>query len=147
MSESLLGRALKFALARMKEADESILSLPLPLQTIIVVEAAQSIIDNGGLEYFYESNFVGTPDYGVFVSAYRRIGAEAAATCIAATAAMFPFDDPHLHETKRSRWLGHVRGNERHPFGQLSQKAASDETVFPKLEQYIEANREAFGLS
>jgi len=104
--------------------------LSVPLQTVIAVEAAQGIIDNGGLEYFYESNFAGTPDYRFFVSAYRRIGAEAAATCLETTAAMFPFDKPHLNETSRSRWLDNVCGDEEQLFVQLSRKVCGDQTVY-----------------
>lgn len=136
-----------FALARLKEADGDIISLSIPLQTVIVVESAQGIIDNGGLEYFYESDFVGTPDYGFFVSAYRRVGAETAASCIETTAAMFPFDKPHLHEAKRLNWLDEVRGDESHVFVQLSRKVCGDQAVFLKLAQYVEANREAFNLA
>lgn len=136
-----------FALARLKEANGDIISLPIPLQTVIVIDSAQGIIDNGGLEYFYESDFVGTPDYGFFVRAYRRVGAEAAASCIETTTAMFPFDKPHLHEAKRLSWLDKVRGDESHPFVQLSRKVCGDQTVFPKLGQYVEANRESFNLA
>jgi len=108
---------------------------------------AQAIIDNGGFEYFYESDFVGTLDYGFFVSAYRRVGAETAAMCIETTAAMFPFGQPHLHEAKRLSWLDEARGNEGHLFVKLSRKVCGDQAVFPKLAQYVEANREAFNLA
>jgi len=147
MGESLLNRAMEFALARLKEASGDIICLPIPLQTVIVVDSAQGIIDNGGLEYFYESDFVGTPDYGFFVSAYRRIGAEVAASCIETTSAMFPFDKPHLHEAKRLSWLDKVLGDESHPFVQLSRRVCGDQTVFLKLGQYVEANLEAFSLA
>jgi len=135
-----------FALAQLKEMGGDILSLPTPLQTVVAVESAQGIIDNGGLEYFYEADFVGSPEYGFFVSAYRRIGAETAAMCIEATAAMFPFVQPHLHESKRIGWLDGVRGDENHQFVKLSRKVCGDEAVFRKLAQYVEANREAFRL-
>jgi hypothetical protein len=147
MGESLLDRAMEFALAQLKEASGDIFSLPIPLQTVVVVDSAQGIIDNGGLEYFYESDFVGTPDYGFFVSAYRRIGAEAAASCIETTSALFPFDKPHLHEAKRLNWLDKVCGDESHPFVHLSRKVCGDQTVFQRLGQYVEANLDSFNLA
>jgi hypothetical protein len=74
MSESLLDKASEYAFAQLEDACGDVSLLPLPLQTVAVIYSAQGVIDNGGLEYFYESDFDGTPEYSFFVNAYRRIG-------------------------------------------------------------------------
>lgn len=141
---SLLDRASDFAFARLKEAGNDISRLPIPLQTVAVIYSVQGIIDNGGLEYLFESDFDGTPEYSFFVEAYRRVGAESAASCIETAAAMFPFPQPHLHEDKRQQWLENVRDDEGHLFVKLSRKVCGDEAVFAKLAEYVDSNQNAF---
>lgn len=147
MTESVLDRASEFANAKLREAGGKIAALPVAVQTFVVVESAQGIIDNGGLEYFYESDFVDSPPYSFFVDAYRRIGAEAVASCIEATSRMFPFSEPHLHEAKRKRWLDGVREDEQHEFVRRSRQACGDVAVFAKLADYVERNKEAFNAT
>lgn len=144
MSAPLLDRASAYATACVKQAHGDVLQLPLPVQTVAVIDTAQGIIDNGGLEYFYESDFPGAPSYSFFVDAYRRIGAETAASCLEASARMFPFSEPHLHEAKRLEWLESVRDDESHEFVKLSRKICGDQAVFLKLAEYVEANCGAF---
>src|SRR4051794_17041806 len=98
MDHALLERASDYAFSRLKEAGNRPSDLALPLQTVVVISSAQGIIDNGGLEYFYESDFPGNPPYSFIAEAYRRIGAVGAAECIEKTASMFPFPEPHRHE-------------------------------------------------
>ncbi len=114
MSSFPLNRATVYANECVNEAHGDISRLTLPVQTVAMIDTAQGIIDNGGLEYFYESDFPGTPPYSFFVEAYRRIGAEAAASCLEASVRMFPFPEPHLHEAKRLQWLESVRNDEKH---------------------------------
>lgn len=147
MSETALDRASEYAHAKLQEAGGRIAALAVAIQTLVVVESAQGIIDNGGLEYFYESDFVDAPPYSFFVEAYRRIGAESVASCIEATSRMFPFPEPHLHESKRQRWLDGVREDEQHEFFRLSQRACGDASVFVKLADYVERNKETFNAT
>ncbi len=144
MSRSPLDEAFDYASARLKEEGGDIFRLPVPLQTVVVVYSAQGIIDNGGLEYFYENDFDGLPPYGFFVDVYRRIGAEDAASCIETSAAMFPFSEPHLSETSRQVWLDSVKHDESNQFVKLSRKICGDPSVFPKLADYVNAHRHAF---
>jgi hypothetical protein len=144
MNELLLDRAIEYAVRRVEEASGDVFKLPEPIQTVAVVQTAQGIIDNGGFEYFYESDFVGTPPYSFFVEVFRRIGAEAAAERIERTSRMFPFADPHLHEAKRQLWLDEVKETESHEFVALSREACGDASVFAKLAEYVEQNRSAF---
>ncbi len=145
MNQSLLERACAYAIAKVREAGGDPSRLPEPVETVAVVQAAQGIIDNGGLEYFYESDFPGNPPYSFFVEAFRRIGAEPVASCIEDSLRMFPFPEPHLQEAKRQQWLDTVIHDEAHPFMQLSRRACGDESVFQKLAEYVERNRDAYG--
>lgn len=145
MSHSLLERATAYAKACAQEAGGDVSQLPKPVQTVVVVDTAQGIIDNGGLKFFYESDFPGNPPYSFFVEVFRRIGAESVASCIEVTFRMFPFPQPHLYEAKRQQWLDDVKHNEAHEFVRLSRRACGDESVFRKLAEYVESNRHAYG--
>lgn len=118
-------------------------ALPLPLQTLILVEMAQTLIDSGGLEYFFETDFPNNPVYEVFVQAYRRIGAESAADCIEASALMFPFAEPHLFEELRQVWLEKMRIDPQ--FAGLGERITGDASVWQKLSRYVQRNIDAFG--
>ena len=90
MPNSRLERASAYAAERVREAGGDVSQLPEPVQTVVVVDTAQGIIDNGGLGYFFESDFPGNPPYSFFVEVFRRIGAESVASCIEQTSRMFP---------------------------------------------------------
>lgn len=145
MSQPLLDRASEYAFARLEEAGGDLRQLAEPVQTVVAVYTAQGIIDNGGLEYFYESNFPGNPDYSFFVDAFRRIGAESVASCIEDSSRLFPFPQPQLHEAKRQQWLDGVKDNESHEFVRLSRQACGDQSVIPRLAEYVEKNCSAYG--
>jgi hypothetical protein len=145
MTQSLLERASAYAIAKVQEAQGDVSQLPQPVQTVVVIDTVQGIIDNGGLESFYESDFPGNPPYSFFVETFRRIGAESVASCIEESSRMFPFPDPHLHEVKRQQWLDSVKRDEAHPFVCLSRQACGDVSVFCKLAEYVERHRDAYG--
>ena len=144
MSNSPKGRAYDYALSRLHAASGDIEALPLALQTLLIVESAQGIIDNGGLAFFYEADFPNNPPYATFVEAYRRIGAESAAACIEATAGMFPFSDPHFFEPLRQLWLEKLCEDPGGEFHRLSDRICGDPSVWTRLEEYVEKNRHAF---
>jgi Domain of unknown function (DUF4375) len=146
MNESLLDKASDFTYAQLKLFGGDINRLAIPVQTVAVINSAQGVIDNGGLEYFFESDFDGAPEYSFFVEIYRRIGAESAASCIEESAAMFPFAQPNLYEFKRQQWLDLVKEDENHAFTKLSRKICGDQSVFIKLETYVAAHRDYFEL-
>ena len=64
---------------RLREVENDATKLPEPYRTLVLVEAAQGVIDNGGLIYFFESDWPGCPPYSAFSDAYRRIGMSEAA--------------------------------------------------------------------
>ena len=142
MDRDLLDKALNFAFARLDEAGNSPSKSLLPFQTLVVVYSAQGIIDNGGLEYFYENDWPAHPPYSFFAPAYRRIGAIEAAECIERTSSMFPFSKPHLHRRRRARFMERDAPPE---FRALSDRICGDASVWEKLSAYVEDNRSTFG--
>lgn len=143
MSDAALGKPYDYAVDRLAAAGGDMEALPLPLQTLLMVEAAQTMIDSGGLAYFYEADFPNNPAYEVFAQAYRRIGAEAAADCIEASAQMFPFADPHFFEELRQVWLERMRHDPQ--FAGLDERISGDASVWRQLAQYVRLNIDAFG--
>ena len=137
---------LEVARLRVKQAG-GMRKCALPIQVAMTVETAQGIIDNGGLQYFYEVDFEDQRPYAEFVEAYRAIGAVEAAEFLNRSIALFPFSSPELHESKRQRWLDEVREKEDHEFHDLSDKLIGNKGVFPKLMEYMSAHREHFNAT
>lgn len=144
MLPAALGRRYDVAIRRLQEADGDVESLPLPVQTLLRVEAAQSIIESGGLAFFYDADFPGQPPYTVFVEAYRRIGADEAADCIEAASMLFPFEEPQLFEPLRQLLLERFVADPRHPFARLSARLDQDLGVWTCLMRYVDDHAEAF---
>jgi hypothetical protein len=132
------------AVARLTDAGGDLDQLAEPLQTLLIVESAQGIIESGGLAYFYEADFPNHPPYDSFVKAYRRIGAEAAASCIEDSAALFPFAEPHLFAPLRELWLEKMAADPGHAFHGLSARICNDESVWRQLTDYVNRHRKAF---
>ena len=135
------------AVERLSACDGDLAKLSVASQTVLIVHAAQGLIDNGGLEYFFESDFPGQPSYAVFCDAYRRIGADEAAKCLGASVRAFGFDAPHLSREKRRAFIASLPGDLSHPFRQLSDRLCGDRSVWSQLCDYIEHHREALGLA
>ncbi len=119
--------------------------LPRPRQVFAIIYSAQGIIDNGGFQYLFESDWPNKPPYTMFSDAYREVGATDVADWLDQAASMFPFSDPHLHREARVRYLREfcVKGDS--PMGVLSGEAidASDR-VFTRLAQYVRAHENEF---
>lgn len=137
MQESLTEKAFDLAESILKASEDDVTKLPEVLQSIYLVCIGQGVIDNGGFQYFYENDFVQNPPYSLFVEAFRRVGAEAVADCIEATAAMFPFSDPHLFREERNDWLDVTAEQKGHEFHRLSDFACGHESVWPLLDAYV----------
>jgi hypothetical protein len=81
-------------------------------QTVWAVEQAQGVIDNGGLQYFFENDWPENPPYALFIDAFRRIGAQQAADCIQDAVEMFPSKSPHLDYQMRRDYMDSLRAKE-----------------------------------
>ena len=142
MNEWLLGAPYDHAVSCLAQAGGDLEALPVEVQTLLVVEAAQTMIETGGLAYFYETDFPNNPPYALYVDAYRRIGAEAAAASLEASLLLFPFAEPHLFEPLRQIWLEKLTADTA--FGRLGAQIAGDEAVWVKLQEYVESRPDAF---
>ncbi len=132
------------AVSCLSEADGHMDRLAVPLQTLLIVESAQGIIESGGLAYFYEADFPNNPPYESFAAAYRRIGAEMAAACIEDSAALFPFAEPHLFAPLRELWLEKMAADPAHAFHSLSARIGNDDSVWQRLTDYVRRHRDSF---
>lgn len=72
---------------------------------VVMVYSAWGIIENGGLQYFFESNFPGDPPYDVFVQAFSSVGLTEIALRFSKLVSLFPFDDPHKFPQKRQDFI------------------------------------------
>jgi len=52
---------------------KGISAIPEPYRTVIAIETVQSLLDNGGLEYLYENNFVDGFNIDTFSKSYNNI--------------------------------------------------------------------------
>ncbi len=133
--KDLLDIAADFAFARLDLAGGDPLTLPMPLQTVVLLYAAQGRIDNGGFRYFFENDFGGNPPYQTFSDAHRRIGAVAAADCLDRAVAVFPFDQPHLSQDKRNEFMDSME--ESDDFFGLDDQVCGDEKIWQALTGYV----------
>jgi hypothetical protein len=144
---SKLDRALKYALAEVERVGDPD-KLPPAVRTVVLVHAAQGIIDNGGLEYFFEADFPGRPPYSIFVEAYRTIGAREEAQTIAEAVKLFPFANPHRFQSMRDKFLDQFQDEGGHrpdsPFEPLTDKLCGNKSVWKLLEAYVEQHAESF---
>jgi hypothetical protein len=144
MTGSAMGAPYDYAVSCLQAAGGDVAALAQPLQTLLLVESAQSMIDNGGLAYFFEYDFPNHPPYDLFVAAYRRIGAASAAECIEQSVGLFPFAEPELFAELRVLWLEKFRVDEAGAFAEFSRRIGGDESVWRHLDEYVERNRDAF---
>jgi len=116
-----------------------------PRQVFAIIYSAQGIIDNGGFQYLFESDWPNHPPYTFFSDAYREIGAPDVADGLDQAASMFPFSNPHLHREARVRYLRDfcVKGDS--PMGVLSGEAIDASVrVFTRLAEYVRAHQNDF---
>jgi len=109
MSAPFLDRVSDAAYARLDAVGGDPRELDDPFRTVATVVAAQGVLDDGGLRYFFENDWPGTPPYALFSAAYRTIGAFHEANAIDRAAVLFPFAEPERHvELRREALAGTV---------------------------------------
>ena len=137
-----LEKASDYAFGELEHVNGDISKLSIPLQTIVVVYTAQGIIDNGGFQYFFESDFPNNPDYKLFSESYKRIGAKSAAENIDKAVALFGFENPHLNADKRQQYLETL--DDEALFSKLGYAICGDESIWEKLNMYALSEQGAF---
>jgi hypothetical protein len=113
-----------------------------PFRTVVVVDTAKGIIDNGGIEYFFESSFPLSPDYSAFSLAFRNIGMREAADDLDRAVAQFPFPNPHLNAAMRNEFLRGLEPDRRSSFLSAGDRIMNDPEFDSKVLSY--ANRLGF---
>jgi len=130
------------AQTRLAEAGSDLTTIPITLQTVLLVHSAQGIIDNGGLPFFFEKDWPNNLDYHLFSEAYRRIGSSDAALHLDQAVAVFPFANPHLDSKRRIAFMTSL--TEQHPFHVLSDSLCGDSTVWINLTKFINTHIKDF---
>lgn len=151
MEESqLVKTAVDFARRKVAEIG-SIERLPEQIRTVLLVVQGQGVIDNGGLQYFFEADWPGCPDYGVFVDAYRAIGATAEADALRRAVALFPFAEPHKHAKMRNDFMDRFKASDKSkvfhgegPFGPITDLLCGNKNVWRCLDAYVAKHGSAF---
>lgn len=76
-----------------------------PCRMVVIVYSAWGLIENGGLKYFFESNFPDDPPYEVFIQAFSSVGFTDIALRFSKLISLFPFDEPHKFPRKRQEFI------------------------------------------
>ncbi len=112
-----------------------------PWEAVVVrIYSAQGVIDNGGYRYFFEANFPGTPDYSVFVDAYRAIGCEAQADDLARVVTTFGFPDPHRDLALRLRYIEEYFDDEAYEVVGWGDALCGDPEVWTRVATYARSH-------
>jgi hypothetical protein len=107
-----LDKQLDAARQKLKAVDDDFGQLHEPYRTLILVESAQGVIDNGGLIYFFEMDWPGCPPYSIFSDAYRRIGLNEAAEDLDNAVESFGFEYPERFRERRQDFMDKQFGTE-----------------------------------
>ncbi len=103
--EAYLENASTIAFQKLDDVSGDLEALAEPYRTIVLVYSAQGTIDNGGLFYFFESDWPGNPPYSLFADAYRRIGRMEAGDSIDYAAKTFGIPFPEKDKEFRNAFI------------------------------------------
>ena len=92
------------AYAALADAGGDPLDIGLFDRACVLVDTAFGLVQNGGFERFFGSDFPGQPHYAEFSDAFERVGLVEFAGRFREAVDAFPFPDPHL-DVKRRRDL------------------------------------------
>ncbi|HEX7858836.1 MAG TPA: DUF4375 domain-containing protein [Verrucomicrobiae bacterium] len=137
--------AFESAEAMLAAVNDDMTQLPEAVQAFLSVYGAQGVIDNGGLEYFFEADWDGTPPYDDVIAAFETIGCSEQAAALRDVVGTFPFVEPHLHRDKRQAFMDAHYDAE--VFGVPEWRSAYlmfNDKVWEKLAEYCEAHRDEF---
>jgi hypothetical protein len=137
--ESILERARNLAFEKLDAAGGNIAQLEEPHRTVALIYSAQGVIDNGGLIYFFESDWPGNPSYSLFADAYRRIGCLAAADAILLAADSFGLPHPERDRAARNAFMDRFHGSDSNDTVEYwDDPICSDEQVWTNLAKWIQ---------
>jgi len=134
--DAILERASNLAFQKLEAAGGNIANLEEPHRTVALVFSAQGVIDNGGLIYFFESDWPGNPPYALFADAYRRIGCAAAAHAILQAANSFGVLHPEQDQAVRNAFMERFSQPDCHDIWE--DPICGDEQVWAHLAKWIQ---------
>ena len=105
---------------------------------VVIVYSAWGIIENGGFEYFFESNFPGDPPYDVFAQAFSSVGLTDIALRFSKLVSSFPFDDPHKFPSKRKEFIDSQPGSFIALMAELEHSVYTHENIEKTLNSYLQ---------
>lgn len=140
--ENPVDTAYGLALLELEEMAGDLVRLPEPLLTVLAVCTVQGVVDNGGFRYFFESDFPGNPPYSLFSASYRRIDADEVADCIDRMVALFPFAEPHRHESERRRFLDSL--DDQVEWMAQVDRLFGEQSLWEGLERYVAKHQAVF---
>ncbi len=111
-----------------------------PYRTVAMIIAAQGVIDNGGLVYFFENDWPHTPPYSVYADAYERIGRLAAARAIRDAAASFGIETPEKNVEARRQFIEDHYNESEFGVDCWEDCICGDETVLSALAEWVRKN-------
>ena len=87
------------------ERVQQVKRLEHPCRMVVIVYSAWGLIENGGRQYFFESNFPEEPPYEVLIQAFSSVGLTDIALRFSKLISLFPFDEPHKFTRKRQEFI------------------------------------------
>ena len=135
--ESYMEAMADIAFEQMSKVDDDVTKLAEPLHTVAIIFAAQGIIDNGGLRYFFESNWPWHTSYSIFADAYERIGRTAAAKSLRDAAATFGIPDPEHDCDARRDYIEEHYDDDTHEVTGWNDCICGDEQVWSDLASWL----------
>jgi Domain of unknown function (DUF4375) len=141
--EDFLENASTIAFKKLDDVNGKLEELGEPNRTIAVIYSAQGVIDNGGLFYFFESDWPSNPPYSLFADAYRRIGRTDAGDSIDDAAKSFGVQHPERKKDFRNAFMEkHFRTEETE--GETTVEwddcICGDEEVWTDLASWLQKN-------
>jgi|GEM_PF-752194 len=135
-----IDKAFKQATIKLKKVNENINDLPRSVATFLIAYSAQGVIDNGGYRYFFEADWPNNPPYSKFVEAYFIIGCVKQSQDIDRVVSTFPFENPHLNESRRIEFIEANYDEDELEVPGWGEKLCGDTDVWEKLEGYYLEN-------
>jgi hypothetical protein len=142
MTHDLLAEAHRAVIKCLESGGGDFSKLPQVMKTFLLVYSAQGILDNGALQYFFESDWPGQPAYAVFSEAYRRIGADDCAAAVDRAVESLALDHPELNAERRQQRMEELWNDGVQEFADLSGRLCGDKSVLEKLSSFVENHRE-----
>jgi outer membrane protein assembly factor BamD (BamD/ComL family) len=144
MIHKLLSKAFDKADQKLQKTNGNMATLPSAVRNFLIVYSAQGVIDNGGYRYFFESDWPNKPPYAIFVDAYKAIGCTTQAEDLQRVITTFPFENPHLHEAKRNKYIDDNYDEDTMSVRDWGNKLCGDKSIWEQLVKYYNEHKKDF---